>query len=74
MARAVEVCKEWHRNIHIMPFAEDMRHYAEVQKKMADDTLLIPLLENFQEADGSVTIPAVLRPYMGGRERLVPKR
>jgi seryl-tRNA synthetase len=31
---------------------------------------LIAVLENYQEADGSVTIPAVLRPYMGGLERL----
>jgi seryl-tRNA synthetase len=27
---------------------------------------LIAILENFQEKDGSVTIPAALRPYMGG--------
>jgi seryl-tRNA synthetase len=31
---------------------------------------LIAILENFQEKDGSVTIPAVLRPYMGGLERI----
>jgi len=31
---------------------------------------LIAVLENYQEADGSVTIPAVLRPYMDGLERL----
>jgi seryl-tRNA synthetase len=33
---------------------------------------LIAILENYQEADGSVTIPAALRPWFGGRERLVP--
>jgi seryl-tRNA synthetase len=27
---------------------------------------LVAILENFQNADGSITIPAVLRPYMGG--------
>ena len=27
------------------------------------------ILENYQEADGSVVIPKVLRPYMGGVER-----
>ena len=27
---------------------------------------LVAVLENYQEADGSVTVPAVLRPYMGG--------
>jgi seryl-tRNA synthetase len=31
---------------------------------------LIAVLENYQEADGSVTIPAVLRPYMDGLTRL----
>jgi seryl-tRNA synthetase len=30
----------------------------------------IAILENYQEADGSVTIPAALRPYMGGQERI----
>ncbi|WP_062789358.1 serine--tRNA ligase [Aquitalea pelogenes] len=29
---------------------------------------LVAVLENYQNADGSVTIPAVLRPYMGGKE------
>lgn len=31
---------------------------------------LVAVLENFQQADGSVVIPEVLRPYMGGLERL----
>jgi seryl-tRNA synthetase len=31
---------------------------------------LIAVLENYQEADGSVRIPAALRPYMGGAESL----
>jgi seryl-tRNA synthetase len=31
---------------------------------------LVAVLENYQNADGSVTVPAVLRPYMGGMERL----
>ena len=30
------------------------------------------ILENFQEADGSVTIPPVLVPYMGGRTKIEP--
>jgi seryl-tRNA synthetase len=33
---------------------------------------LIAVLENFQEADGSVTLPVALRPYMNGLERLLP--
>jgi seryl-tRNA synthetase len=34
---------------------------------------LVAVLENYQQADGSVVIPEVLRPYMGGLERLSPK-
>ena len=33
---------------------------------------LVAILENHQNADGSVTIPEPLRPYMGGREKLLP--
>ncbi|MEA5097061.1 MAG: serine--tRNA ligase, partial [Burkholderiaceae bacterium] len=32
---------------------------------------LVAILENYQQADGSVDIPPVLRPYMGGLTRLV---
>ncbi len=31
------------------------------------------ILENYQQADGSVVVPDALRPYMGGQEVLVPK-
>jgi seryl-tRNA synthetase len=31
---------------------------------------LIAVLENYQEEDGSVTVPEALRPYMGGLERI----
>jgi seryl-tRNA synthetase len=31
---------------------------------------LVAVLENYQNADGSVTIPEVLRPYMGGLEKI----
>jgi seryl-tRNA synthetase len=32
---------------------------------------LVAILENYQENDGSITIPAVLRPYLGGREHII---
>jgi seryl-tRNA synthetase len=35
---------------------------------------LIAVLENYQQADGSVTVPEALRPYMGGLERIGPGR
>jgi len=31
---------------------------------------LVAVLENYQEADGSVRIPPALQPYMGGAERI----
>ena len=31
---------------------------------------LVAVLENYQQADGSVTVPEALRPYMGGIEVL----
>ncbi|WP_427180786.1 serine--tRNA ligase [Paenibacillus sp. TC-CSREp1] len=38
---------------------------------VASPRILIPLLENHQQADGSIHIPKALRPYMGGLERLM---
>jgi seryl-tRNA synthetase len=35
--------------------------------------MLIAFLENKLKEDGTVSIPEVLRPYMGGMEKLVPK-
>ena len=35
---------------------------------------LVAILENFQQADGSVVIPEVLRPYMDGIERITKRR
>lgn len=37
---------------------------------LASPRVLIPILEIYQNADGSVTVPAPLRPYMGGAERI----
>ncbi|HKR75216.1 MAG TPA: serine--tRNA ligase [Rhodanobacter sp.] len=31
---------------------------------------LVAVMENFQNADGSITVPEALRPYMGGQERI----
>jgi seryl-tRNA synthetase len=30
----------------------------------------VAILENYQNADGSVAIPAALRPYLGGHEKI----
>ena len=37
---------------------------------IASPRILIPLIENHQNADGSITIPECLRKYMGGREKI----
>ena len=34
--------------------------------------LMISIIENFQQADGSLVIPKAVRPYMRGRERIAP--
>ena len=41
---------------------------------VAPPRMLIAFLENNLQADGSVKIPEVLRPYMGGKELLVPNK
>ena len=33
---------------------------------------LIAILENYQQADGTVVVPEALRPYMGGLEQIAP--
>jgi seryl-tRNA synthetase len=40
---------------------------------IASPRILIPILENYQNADGSVTIPEALRGYMGGLEKIAAK-
>ena len=40
---------------------------------VAPPRMLIAFLENNLQADGSVVIPEVLRPYMGGKAVLIPK-
>jgi len=41
---------------------------------IASPRILIPIVETYQNADGSVTIPEVLRPHMGGMERIEPRK
>jgi seryl-tRNA synthetase len=40
---------------------------------LATTRWLVAILENHQQADGSVRIPAALRPYLGGQEFITPK-
>jgi seryl-tRNA synthetase len=43
-----------------------------ISATMITDRALLAILENNQEADGSVRVPEALRGYVGGRDRLVP--
>ncbi len=40
---------------------------------IASPRILIPILELYQNADGSVTIPVALRPYMNGKEKITSR-
>ncbi len=40
---------------------------------VASPRILIPILELYQNADGSITVPQVLRPYMNGKEKITQK-
>jgi seryl-tRNA synthetase len=40
---------------------------------IASPRILIPILELYQNADGSISIPQVLQPYVGGRERITKR-
>jgi seryl-tRNA synthetase len=35
---------------------------------------MVAVLENYQQTDGSVVVPEVLRPYLGGLELIEPAR
>lgn len=48
------------------------RSVATLNGTLATTRWLVAILETHQNADGSVTIPEVLRPYMGGMEKLEP--
>ncbi len=41
---------------------------------VAPPRMLIAFLENHLQADGTITIPEALRPYMGGKDKLVPNQ
>ena len=45
---------------------------ATVGSGLAVGRTLVAVLENYQQADGSVTVPEVLRPYLGGTAVLKP--
>ena len=64
------------RRLHIRIKGKDGKNYLAHTLNntcVAPPRMLIAFLENNLQPDGSVVIPEVLRPYMGGKEVLVPK-
>ena len=58
-----------------MIFKEGYEHAGRSNNTVvAPPRMLIAFLENNLNADGSVNIPEALRPYMGGTEKLIPKK
>ncbi|MBE5848968.1 MAG: serine--tRNA ligase [Lachnospiraceae bacterium] len=64
------------RRLRIRVNGKDGKYFAHTLNNtvVAPPRMLIAFLENNLCEDGSVKIPEVLRPYMGGTERLIPKR
>ncbi len=64
------------RRLKIRVDGENGKYFAHTLNNtvVAPPRMLIAFLENNLQADGSVRIPAVLRPYMGGKEVLIPSK
>ena len=62
------------RRLNIRVRGEDGNYFAHTLNNtvIASPRALISILENKYNEDGTVDIPEVLRPYMGGKEKLVP--
>ena len=64
------------RRLHIRVNGENGKYLAHTLNNtvVAPPRMLIAFLENNLQADGSVRIPEALRPYMGGKDVIVPKK
>ncbi len=64
------------RRLGIRVKGENGKYFAHTLNNtvVAPPRMLIAFLENNLNADGSVNIPEVLRPYMGGNEKIVPSK
>ena len=64
------------RRLKIRVNGEEGRYFAHTLNNtvVAPPRMLIAFLENNLNADGTVNIPVALRPYMGGKEKLIPKK
>lgn len=64
------------RRLNIRINGKDGKYYAHTLNNtvVAPPRMLIAFLENNLNEDGTISIPEALRPYMGGTEKLVPKK
>ena len=64
------------KRLNIRINGKDGKYYAHTLNNtvVAPPRMLIAFLENNLNEDGTVSIPEALRPYMGGTEKLVPKK
>ncbi len=64
------------RRLRIRVSGKDGKYFAHTLNNtvVAPPRMLIAFLENNLNADGSISIPEALRPYMGGKEVLIPKK
>ncbi|MBE6571995.1 MAG: serine--tRNA ligase [Ruminococcaceae bacterium] len=64
------------RRLKIRVNGKDSKYLAHTLNNtvVAPPRMLIAFLENNLNADGSVNIPVALRPYMGGQEKILPKK
>ncbi len=64
------------RRLKIRVKGKDGKYFAHTLNNtvVAPPRMLIAFLENNLNVDGTVNIPEVLRPYMGGQEKLIPKK
>ncbi len=64
------------RRLSIRVKGKDGKYFAHTLNNtvVAPPRMLIALLENNLNADGSVNVPKALQPYMGGKEKLIPNK
>ncbi|MBQ2873545.1 MAG: serine--tRNA ligase [Bacilli bacterium] len=64
------------RRLGIRTKGENGTYYVDTLNNtvLANTRALIALIENNYNEDGSINIPEVLRPYMGGKEKIIPNK
>ena len=71
-----DVCLDTGKVTRIRERTEDgsTRAVSTLNGTLATTRWLVAILENHQQADGSIEIPKAMRPYMGGKEVIEPRK